>query len=341
MGEIFCGAGGVGLGFHSAGFTPIWGIDMDADACTTYRNNVGHAICSRAENVDFTALERPDGLAFGFPCNDFSLVGERKGTGGYFGGLFREAVRALNEVQPTWFMAENVPGLMSAGGDSILSAFADAGPKYTVAVHLYRFEDYGVPQRRWRIVAIGIKKSMGIVFRPPVPTHSERPVSAREALKGVSKVRHNNERTKHPARTIELLSSIPEGENAWHDSVPSHLRLNVKNCKLSLIYRRLKASEPAYTVVAAGGGGTHMYHYEEPRALTNRERARLQTFPDDFIFHGSAQSVRKQIGMAVPPLGAQVIATSLKNTLSGNTYESIDPSFGYIDAPHGFMELVS
>jgi DNA (cytosine-5)-methyltransferase 1 len=329
VGELFCGAGGMGLGLKWAGLRPSWAIDIDADACRTYQRNVGKALCSKVENVAYEKLPTVSGLAFGFPCNDFSFVGERRGTAGYYGGLFKEAMRALNKVKPNWFVAENVPGLMSSGGLDIMREFANCGRGYDVALHLYKFEDYGVPQRRWRIVAVGIAVEEGKRFRVPVPTHSGRAVSSAEALAGVENVTLNNERTRHPARTIDMLSHIPEGENAWHEDVPKHLRI-ATNCKLSLIYRRLKRDEPAYTVVAAGGGGTHMYHFEEPRALTNRERARLQTFPDDFEFLGGHSSVRKQIGMAVPPMAAKVIGSALLSTLKGTIYPSIEPSLGYL-----------
>ena len=99
-----------------------------------------------------------------------------------------------------------------------------------------------------------------------------------------------------------MLSYIPAGENAWYLGIPEELRLNVKGARLSSIYKRFRIlPRPAYTVTGSGGGGTHMYHWEEHRALTNRERARLQTFPDDYLFMGSKEAVRKQIGMAVPP----------------------------------------
>ena len=92
---------------------------------------------------------------------------------------------------------------------------------------------------------------------------------------------------------------------------------------MSMIYKRLDPEKPAYTITGSGGGGTHVYHWTENRALTNRERARLQTFPDDFHFFGSKESVRKQIGMAVPVKGAQIILTAILNTLIGKEYESI------------------
>ena len=86
---------------------------------------------------------------------------------------------------------------------------------------------------------------------------------------------------------------------------------------MSQIYKRLDPDKPAYTITGSGGGGTHVYHWQEPRALTNRERARLQTFPDDYVFSGSKESVRRQIGMAVPPLGARIIIEAVLKTLSG------------------------
>lgn len=110
------------------------------------------------------------------------------------------------------------------------------------------------------------------------------------------------------------------------------LCLNVKGARLSQIYRKLDSSKPAYTITGSGGGGTHVYHWKESRALTNRERARLQTFPDDFVFRGSKESVRKQIGMAVPCDGAQVILEALLKTFEGEAYESVTPSVGIFPA---------
>jgi DNA (cytosine-5)-methyltransferase 1 len=105
--------------------------------------------------------------------------------------------------------------------------------------------------------------------------------------------------------------------------MPVSLQLNVKGAKISQIYKRLDPNKPAYTVTGSGGGGTHMYHYAVPRALTNRERARLQTFPDNFKFIGSKESVRKQIGMAVPSMGAKIIFEAILKSFAGIEYESI------------------
>ena len=96
---------------------------------------------------------------------------------------------------------------------------------------------------------------------------------------------------------------------------------------MSMIYKRLDPEKPSYTITGSGGGGTHVYHWKENRALTNRERARLQTFPDNFIFEGSKESVRKQIGMAVPVKGAKIIFDSILKTFAGIDYLSVDEKF--------------
>ena len=122
------------------------------------------------------------------------------------------------------------------------------------------------------------------------------------------------------------LNYIKPGQNAFTANLPPELQLNVKGAKISQIYKRLDPNKPAYTVTGSGGGGTHIYHWSEPRALTNRERARLQTFPDTFEFVGSKESVRKQIGMAVPCKGAQVIFEAILKTFAGIAYDSIEPN---------------
>ena len=124
---------------------------------------------------------------------------------------------------------------------------------------------------------------------------------------------------------VERLKYIKPGQNAWTADIPKKLQLNVKGAKLSQVYRRLEPEKPAYTITGSGGGGTHVYHWSEPRALTNRERARLQTFPDNYIFVGNKESVRKQIGMAVPPDGARIIFEAILKTFAGIPYNSTEP----------------
>ena len=123
---------------------------------------------------------------------------------------------------------------------------------------------------------------------------------------------------------MKRLSYIKPGQNAFTADIPEELQLKIKGAKISQIYKRLDPEKPAYTVTGSGGGGTHIYHWEEPRALTNRERARLQTFPDDYVFEGSKEQVRKQIGMAVPAEGAKIIFEAVLKTFAGISYDSVE-----------------
>jgi len=348
LAELFCGPGGIALGAKSStvrkdgitfGVQPIWANDFDEDTCKTYASNIHHGdrsavICSPVQNIDFRKVPAFDALAFGFPCNDFSIVGEQKGIKGKYGPLYTYGVKAIEVHNPLWFMAENVGGLQSANsGDTfkiILQSLENAGKHgYRLTAHLYKFEDYGVPQYRHRIVIVGMRKDLGLEFRVPAPTTHGNHVSAREAFEipPILKDASNNEQTKQAGAVIERLKHIPPGENAWFEGIPKKLRLNVKGAKLSQIYKRLDPNRPSYTITGSGGGGTHGYHWKENRALTNRERARIQSFPDTFIFEGSKESVRKQIGMAVPPKGAEAIVTAILKTFASIKYPSVPAKF--------------
>ena len=337
IGELFSGAGGMTLGAHAANcnghrFIHVWANDWDTDACRTLKNNISipetSVLCSDVEGLNFRDLPQIDGLAFGFPCNDFSIVGERQGISGNYGGLYRWGVKALEIHRPYFFVAENVSGIKSSGGkrdfDIILSSLENAG--YRIYPHTYLFEEYGVPQARHRIIIIGFRNDLGICsFEHPIPTHKENHHTARQALKDIPADAPNNELTKQSKNVIERLKHIKPGENAFTADLPEHLKLRLTSgATISQIYRRLKPDAPSYTVTGSGGGGTHLYHWEENRALTNRERARLQTFPDSFVFWGGKESVRKQIGMAVPPHGAEVVFKAVLNTLIEHNIPACD-----------------
>jgi len=347
LGELFCGPGGLALGASRArvvtdhevyGIEHAWANDYDEDACATFRYNLcatepEKVICQDVHTLNIKNLAPIDAFAFGFPCNDFSVVGEKKGINGKFGPLYTYGVKVLDHFQPDWFIAENVSGLQSADEgrtfQKILDDLRSAGTGYKLTTHLYKFEDYGVPQTRHRILIIGIKTSLGVEFRVPAPTHIGKYVTARQAIEHppIPKNAPNNDLTKQSKTVIERLTHIAPGENAWNAQIPKRLRLNVKTAKMSQIYRRLDPNKPAYTITGSGGGGTHTYHWKEPRALTNRERARLQTFPDDFVFQGSKEGVRKQVGMAVPPSGAQIIIEAILKTLAGVPYPFVAPKW--------------
>lgn len=343
MGEFFCGPGGLACGALSAkieidGFRieHAWANDYDEKTCETYRENICRdepetVICGDVRKLDLNdnRLTPIDGFSFGFPCNDFSLVGERKGVEGNFGPLYQYGVAVLRKFQPIWFVAENVGGLASANEGAafrkILESMKSAG--YRIYPHLYKFEEYGVPQARHRIIIVGIRRDQKCVFYPPAPwLLVKRDNSARAALEKppIPLNAPNNDLTAQHPTVVERLKYIRPGENAFTANLPKHLQLNVKGAKISQIYKRLDPSRPAYTVTGSGGGGTHIYHYSEPRALTNRERARLQTFPDQYLFCGSKESVRKQIGMAVPPRGAQIIFEALLRSYAGIEYEHVE-----------------
>ena len=349
LGELFSGPGGMAVGAYQAARLPLfegrlnlehaWASDYDLDSVKTYIGalkpfDVGvsseSVIHEDVRRLCIEQLGAIDGFAFGFPCNDYSLVGERKGINGEFGPLYSYGVRVLEQKRPGWFVAENVGGLRSHADtlQMILGELAGAGPGYELTTHLYRFEEYGIPQKRHRVIIVGISHDIGRVFRVPKPTtpHRSQQVTAEQALMNISQDASNHEIPRHGQRVTDRLKQILPGQNAWNADLDEHLKIHVNGATLSQIYKRLKPDEPSYTVTGSGGGGTSMYHWVEPRALTNRERARLQTFDDDHVFEGRRTSVRRQVGMAVPPRGAKVIFEALFKTLLGIDYPSVQPS---------------
>lgn len=347
LGELFCGPGGLAWGAHQARVEArgrvytiqhAWATDYDPDTCATYQSNIpgansANVICGDVRTLDLTTLPAIDAFAYGFPCNDFSIVGERKGINGHFGPLYRYGVQIIDHYRPKFFVAENVSGISSANEgkilDQILSELACAGNGYTLITHLYKAEEYGVPQTRHRFFIVGIDQTLNLKYRVPAPTTAGMPRTARQALEDppIPPEAPNQELTRQAEQVVERLRHIKPGENVWNANLPERLKLNVKGATLSQIYRRLHPDQPAYTITGSGGGGTHGYHWHEPRALTNRERARLQTFPDHFVFAGSKESVRKQIGMAVPPKLSHVIFNAILQTFAGIVYPDAEGNY--------------
>ena len=343
LGELFCGPGGLAWGATNADIerddfkiTHAWANDYDSDTCDTYRHNIcskdpESVICGDVRKLDLENLPPINALAFGFPCNDFSVVGEQKGFDGQFGPLYSYGIRVLKSHKPDWFLAENVGGLRSANEgiafQVIMKELRNAG--YRVYPNLYKFEEYGVPQARHRVIIVGIKNELSYEFKiPSTNPYRDCNVTCKNAIENPPILQDalNNEKTAQSAIVIERLKHIKPGQNAFTADLPEELKLNVRGAKISQIYKRLDPTKPAYTVTGSGGGGTHIYHWSEPRALTNRERARLQTFPDTYYFHGSKESVRKQIGMAVPCQGAKIIFEAILKTFAGIPYESMEPN---------------
>jgi len=341
MGELFCGPGGIAYGASQAkveGYSieHAWANDYDENTCATYRANIcpdnpKSVIHGDVRKLDLTTLGEIDALAFGFPCNDFSVVGEHKGMDGVYGPLYSYGVQVLKLYKPQWFLAENVGGLRNANEGNaftkILSDMKAAG--YKITPHLYKFEEYGIPQARHRIIIIGIREDIDVTYRVPSPApYADIDNTCRTAIEvpPIPDDAPNNEYTKQSPVVIERLKHIKPGQNAFTANLPDELKLNVSGAKISQIYKRLDPTKPAYTVTGSGGGGTHIYHWSENRALTNRERARLQTFPDTYKFIGGRESVRKQIGMAVPCLGAKIIFEAVLKSFAGIHYDYVEPN---------------
>lgn len=341
LGELFCGPGGIAWGATNAdignpNFRIVhqWANDYDSSTCSTYRYNIcpdapDTVYCEDIRKFDMSSLPEIDALAFGFPCNDYSVVGEQKGMDGVYGPLYSYGVKALKQFKPMWFLAENVGGLRNANDGKaftqILAELKAAG--YTITPHLYKFEEYGVPQARHRIIIVGIRNDIDVVYRvPSAKPYENADNSCRTAIEvpPIPENAPNNERTKQSPQVVERLQHILPGQNAFTADLPAHLKLNISGAKISQIYKRLDPDKPSYTVTGSGGGGTHIYHWKEDRALTNRERARLQTFPDTYVFMGSKESVRKQIGMAVPCKGAKIIFEAILKSFAGIPYDYIE-----------------
>ena len=334
--SLFTGAGGLDLGFLMAEhpnfkFKVVWANDNFKPAINTLKKNKKYfdedTIIDPTDvwKIDFNKVPDCDVILAGFPCQDFSVLSKRRGINVQRGQLYTRVVDALSIKKPLFFVAENVKGLMSANRGEAIKIIHDEfehpdGVEYNVKHKVVNFADYGVPQLRKRVVFVGFRKDLGISFKFPEGEFKSNPRTVEWAFKNpvdVKEVNLNNEKHRIRERTVKILSAIPPGGN-YKDLVgkkdENGKSLYVKGL-MSNIYRRLDPKKPAYTVIANGGGGTWGYHYEEPRTLTNRERARLQTFPDDFEFVGKIGEVRTLIGNAVPPIGARVIAESILKIL--------------------------
>lgn len=347
LGELFCGPGGIACGAMRAksndgrfSIVHAWANDYDPDTCKTYIRNIcpnspETVHCGDVRNLDIPNLGEIDAFCYGFPCNSFSNVGEHKGLANEkFGQLYWYGIEVLRTYKPKWFIAENVSGIRSAGsGDFqiILNDMKEAG--YRLSVNLYKAEEYGIPQTRHRVIIVGIRNDIPIEFHVPDPAqYAHCDITARTALSNIPNDAPNNEVRKLSKDVIRRLSLIRPGENVWQAAdrmgadFPEELKINTKT-KISQIYRKLDPEKPAYTVTAAGGGGTYMYHWTD-RELTNRERARIQTFPDDYEFVGNYSSIRKQIGMAVPCRLSEIVITAVLNCFAGIEYPWVKENMG-------------
>ena len=345
LGELFCGPGGFAEGAKKAGgYKHIWANDLHPETCETVKEHhpdclvVAGDVYKEFIKKKMKNLDNIDGLLFGFPCNDFSIVGKTKGLKGEYGPLYKAACIVLDYFKPKFFVAENVSSIAPTNGKSenserflnftkIMSDLANCSEYgYHIYADKLKFEEYGVPQTRHRQILVGYRgdffEKNNISYKKPesnsqrvtCKTALEKGVPGTKQNKKLFKKAYNQELTNHSEDVLKRLENTKEGQNVWQIADEFGLP-KVKSARMSHIYKKLDSSKPAYTVTGSGGGGTHVYHYKENRALTNRERARLQTFDDTYNFVGNKESVRRQIGMAVPVLAAKKILKAVKESL--------------------------
>jgi DNA (cytosine-5)-methyltransferase 1 len=312
--SMFAGAGGLDLGFRGdftflgrryprTAFDIVKAYDINPRAVETYNANL-EPVCEVKDVTQISPAELPavDIVLGGFPCQDFSVAGKRQGISVHRGNLYKAMVLAVEAVRPKVFVAENVKGLLTANGglakEVITGDFANAGPGYKIHMALLNAADFGVPQRRERVFIVGVRNDIDGDFSFPRPTHAPPSiadgvallpwVTAKDALADLE--------------DEERLRSLPNWE--W-----SRARKNKGQGN-----RPIRPKELAPTIRAEHHGNIE-FHYSLPRRLSVREAARLQSFPDDFVFHAPMSEAYKLVGNAVPPVLAWHLAMALQDFL--------------------------
>lgn len=328
--ELFAGAGGLALGLEKAGFKSELLNEIDKAACQTLRFNrpEWNVLEEDIANVDFTPLEgKIDLLTGGFPCQPFSFAGKQLGFEDIRGTLVFEMARAIKEIKPKVFLAENVKGLTENDNgrtlETIISILEELGYEI-IENNVYKALFYKVPQKRERLIIIGVRKDLynRCNFKKPSPYH--RILSVKDALKEGELFDQDVPESigqKYPPRKAEIMSYVPEG-GYWRD-LPLELQIEYMKGSFHLgggktgMARRLSWDEPSLTLTCAPAQKqTERCHPNEDRPLTTREYARIQTFPDNWIFQGSATQIYKQIGNAVPVNFAFALGKSLIKLLN-------------------------
>ena len=299
--SLFSGCGGMDLGFKGGfdflgrrypehPFDLVWANELNEAACRTYRRNLGNHIHQGDIWEMLDALpSQADVIIGGFPCQDISVNGKGAGIKGKRSGLYRAMVEAVERSKPKVFVAENVKGLLMKHHASalrqVISDFESLG--YDVSYHLYHAADYGVPQTRERVIIVGTLPHTKR-FEIPKPVHGM------------------NERITAKSALHDLISK-PEDESINHVWSRANRSPEQGN-------RKLLADRPGYTIRAECHGNIQ-WHYELPRRISMREAARIQSFPDDFIFESKLRETERQVGNAVPPVLAWHIAKAVADVL--------------------------
>lgn len=337
--DLFAGCGGLSLGFEMAGFKSLLAIDNWQDALATYAlNRKGvRTLCGDLITLDPYKIKQEYGIndvdviIGGPPCQGFSVAGKRT-VEDERNKLYKSFVGFVDCFHPIAFVMENVPNILSIGNgivkDSIIKDFEKLG--YKVSVQVLTASDYGVPQNRRRAIFVGLLEGKEFIFPESTVKH---PVSSKDAIsdlpeegiedggnyplpplseyqklmrKGCERL-YNHEITIHNDRTKKIIAMVPDGGN--YKDLPIELQ-NTR--KVHIAWTRLNSKRPSMTIDT---GHFHHFHYEFNRVPSARESARFQSFPDSFVFVGNKTSKLKQIGNAVPPLMAKVIANEIKKQL--------------------------
>ena len=313
--DLFCGAGGMAKGFEIAGFNQLCGMDWFKEAAMTYKHNFSHPLIEgditnpevKSEFIN-TIKKQLNGkpltvLSGGFPCQGFSMSGSRI-VEDERNSLYKDMLEIINELQPEFVVAENVKGLRSMLGgmveDKIVKDIENMG--YKVNVTVLNSADYYVPQKRERVIFIAnrINKTN---YHPEPLIKPDSYITTKQAIEDLLMVDDdkdfNHLRTKHSDDMKQRLSSVLEGESLYENYSDSW-----KKCPWN----------DASCTIKENHGGVNI-HPVESRVITVREMARLQSFPDDFIFKGPKSKQMVQVGNAVPPLLAKAIGLSIKKSL--------------------------
>lgn len=329
--ELFAGAGGLALGLEKAGFDALLLNEIDKQACATLRHNRPHwnVIEDGIEHIDFTPYQgKVDFVSGGFPCQAFSHAGNQRGFDDVRGTLFFEFARAIQEIQPSVFLAENVRGLLNHDGGRTLAiikaVIADLG--YTlVESSVLKAMYYRVPQKRERLFLVGVRNDLAHKAEFTFPKPHERIMTLRDGLKTGELYNCDVPESAgqiYPPRKKAVLDLVPAG-GYWRHLPEAIQREYMKKSYFSGggktgIARRLSWDEPSLTLTCAPAQNqTERCHPNETRPLTVREYARIQTFPDDWQFMGSMSAQYKQIGNAVPVNLAHAVGNSLIDLLRG------------------------
>ncbi len=328
--SLFSGGGGFDLGFKNTGFNIVWANDFDVDAQAVYNLNFGEGSIDPRDILTVEVEEVPDCdiITAGFPCQPFSNAGKRKGVYDSRGMLYKECLRIIENKMPKVIVFENVRGLLSTkyiDGRKLteviiedLSNMNNVG--YNVVCKLVNSSDYGVPQNRRRVFFVGIRNDLGKTFIFPEKLPKKN-LTVGDVLNQSSDA-PNQKHWELSPQALEMIKHIPEG-GSWKNVPYEHLaprfrriRDQMKKYRSPNFYRRFARTEICGTITAsAQPENCGIVHPVENRRYTIREIARIQTFPDDFLFLDDTPrnivAMYKVIGNAVPVVLAEKIADAI------------------------------